>query len=296
MGVTFAKKTSEAEPNSLRYHLHKALRSSKPGRDLKNLHASDMTKGFCPRERLIRVIKGMEPDKEHINAPQQMVFDLGNAVESIVVRRAAEAGIAYGDWQCPRCDLIYRWRTRPERCTDCGSQSFVYRTRRLYSEKSGISCGIDLLVRLSPDRLTCVEIKTMQKDDFKKLVAPLAEHKLRTNLYMRIARESADEGAKMIDHEQALVLYVDKGGYGILDGTLLVWKMGDKFSPFKEFVVKRDDSMTDEMSIRAAAYKQALLTKTICAGICTGPVDGPAQKCRVAKDCFSGAFPTGAKF
>lgn len=286
-----------AEPNSLRYKLHKQIRNTKPGRDLKNLHASDMTKGFCPRERQIINLKEMGPKDEWNQASLQMVYDLGNAVERIVIHHASEACLAYGDWRCDQCNRIHAWCERPTRCNDCDCARLSYHGRRFYSAASGISCGIDLLVRGFGPKLRVVEIKSVQKDDFRKLVAPLAEHKIRTNLYMRIVSESGDPDAQLIDTEQAFVMYVDKGGYGILDGEVAKWKLGDRgYSPFKEFVVKRDDAQTDGMCERAATYRKAIFDKVICAGICVGPTDAPAKSCRVAQDCFSNKFPVGAKY
>jgi hypothetical protein len=56
-------------------------------------------------------------------------------------------------------------------------------------------------------RSSAVEIKTMMKDQFKDLVGPLAEHKLRTNFYLRIIAESGHNWASLI--ESSRILFVD---------------------------------------------------------------------------------------
>lgn len=292
--------TKTLEPNTLRFQLHKALKSRRAGRDLSRLHASDMTKepGFCPRQRLIMQIIGMKPPDEWTSASQQMVYDLGNAVEEIIIKRAIGAGLAVGDWQCFYCKTSHSMRTCPDRCTSCGKPDGMrYNQRRFYSQKSGISCGIDLLVRGLGPKYRIVEVKTMQKDDFRKLVMPLAEHRLRTNLYMRIVDEAGDKDASLIDTKTASVIYVDKGGFGIKDPEVETWKIGDKgFSPFKEFTVYRNDNDTDIMSKLGARYLEAKQTQTICGGVCSHQSESRAMKCNVGERCWNGTFPVGEKF
>jgi hypothetical protein len=293
-------KPPEFQPQgSLKYILHKTMAGTQEGRDLGTLHASDFVdKDFCPRRRLIKRLMGkvLTPD-QHLKTSNQMVFALGHAVADIVVGQAALAGIAIGDWKCCGCGETYRMVHKPDLCGDCKATMFIHRERRFVSQLSGISCGIDLLVSTLGPKWKIIEIKSMGQEDFRKLVAPLGGHRVRTNLYMRIIEESTDDNRHMIDTENAIVLYVDKGGFGIKCPDVATWKFGDNgFSPFKEFHVKRDNSDTDLYVKLAQEYREAVQTKTICTGICTSQSDGPAKACIVRQQCFSTVFPVGGKF
>ncbi len=290
---------AKAEPISLRYRLHKSLAGHRNGRSLLNLHASDMTKDvpFCARQRLLQRLLKLDPAPEFLSAPLAMVFGFGRMIERHVQEVAADAGIAVGDWFCPFCGNQHSMQLRPRKCHKCCHGDLEYRERRFVSQVSGVSCGLDLLVTGLGPKFKIVEIKTMQKEDFKKLVAPLAEHRLRTNLYMRIVAESNDEDRAQIDTTEAVVLYVEKGGFGAKDEEVLKWKLGDGgFSPFREYVVKRDDVETTAILSHSAgpiAYRKAMEEKTVPSGCCVHQHTAQAKGCPVVAQCFSGNFPVG---
>ena len=113
-----------------------------------------------------------------------------------------------------------------------------------------------MLVALGEKKLKPIELKTMDKDQFKDLKGPLAEHRLRTNLYLRIMAESSSPWSNTVNHEKATVLYVSKGGWGCADPQLKEWGLKEEFSPFKEFEISRDDSQTDDLADRARTVKE----------------------------------------
>lgn len=287
---------ASAEPNTLRYRLHKALHNTQPGRSFDNVHASDLTRyDWCGRRRFILLLKNIGPKDDNLTAADRAVFDFGHAVQQVATGWFAEAGMAVGDWRCVYCSCMHRMQYRPYKCTKCGCGTFEYAERRFVSQISGISCGIDLLISDMGSKLRVVEIKSVLKDDFVKLVGPLQEHRLRTRLYLRLVQESADEDRFRIDPEIGYVLYVCKGGY-VKDHEVMKWKFGDQgYTPFKDFVVERNDAETDALCTQPTAYKQAREAGVIPAGICTSQFDTAAKKCFVCQECFSGKYPVGSK-
>jgi DNA-directed RNA polymerase subunit RPC12/RpoP len=290
-----------AEPNTLRYRLHKLLSGKQPGRSLHTLHASDLTRetpAFCPRRRVIQIVSNMKPPDEHVRASDAVTHEYGLAIERMAVSWFAAGGMAVGDWQCVVCKNIAQMTYVPVECPECHHKvSYGLVQRRFRSALTGASCGIDVLVSGMSAKLRVVEIKSIQKDDFKKLVGPLAEHRLRTNLYLRIVAESADEDRHKIDLQTAHVLYVVKGGWGEQVAEVKNWKFGDQgWTPFKDYEVKRDDEATDAVYHRALEYRQAMEQKKIPAGICSSMHDAQAKACPVSAQCFGGKFPVGGDF
>jgi hypothetical protein len=165
---------------------------------------------------------------------------------------------------------------------------------RFTSAYSGASCGLDLGLDLGLGKLVPVEIKTIDKDEFKTLVAPLAEHRQRTALYLRIISESDEPAAKSFSTKQARVLYASKGGYGCKDPEPAQWGLYDKFSPYKEFILDRNDEITETPTEKA---RQVHLFRKGEAGmpdgICPQSFCKRAKGCKVVKECWSGKFPAG---
>ncbi len=162
---------------------------------------------------------------------------------------------------------------------------------------SGIGGGIDLLVRL-PGRakLLIVEVKTMDKDVFKGLSAPLAEHRERTQLYLRCAAESEHSWADLVDQTEARLLYVSKGGWGAKFKMPLGWGLHDRgWTPFREYTVKRHDAAVQPYVDLATPLWRFLKDGTIPAGICPSIIAKRANSCNVRDACFSGDYPAGSK-
>jgi hypothetical protein len=149
-----------------------------------------------------------------------------------------------------------------------------------------------MLVKLNQPKLRITELKTMDKDEFKALKAPLAEHKWRTNLYLRLVAESPHPWAKQVDTTEATIMYISKGGYGCADDEPEKWGLFEKFSPFKEFTIKREDKLTDDLVKRAKAvtdFRKGLVGSPC--GVCSTAMSKRATKCTMKKACFSGDHP-----
>lgn len=275
-----------------RYLLHDHLRGMKKARSYNTVHASDLMgrDEFCPREYALG-IKTMtsRPDYKAYTY-DEAVWAYGHAVEDIVIGWFADMGRAWGDWVCQNCNQLHSFQKRPTSCKKCDAPKEVmrYKEVRVQSEASGVSCGLDLLIETpGKARLTIIEIKSLEKDEFKKLAAPFAEHRFRTNMYMRCAAESAHEMKDRIDVQEAYVLYVTKGGWGWKDENLWRWKLLDgEYSPFKEYVIKRDNSLTDhhvELATMVKAFKE---TGKLPLGVCPTSIHKRAKNCPLSSKCF----------
>jgi rubrerythrin len=295
MAISFVKKLKDVTPqNSVKFLLHQHLNGAEPARPLKRIHASELTKeaGFCPRYYALHDVTKKKPKDRWLTTSENVTFRMGRDLQDAVVHWFADMGKAIAHWQCLGCGHMHQFTLRPHKCEICGSKSFKPDEVRFESAISGASCGIDMLVNLGEPKLRPVEIKTMEKDQFKELKAPLAEHKQRTNLYLRIIDESEQHWSNLVNTQKATVLYVSKSGYGCSDPGLAKWGLSEKFSPFKEWDITRDDKLTEEPTRRSLIVKnfREKLIGMPC-GICTTSMSKRAIGCEFKKDCWSGDYP-----
>ncbi len=278
--------------NSLAYHIHKVLTVPEDARSLKRIHASDLTDvDFCPRFQALMVKHKIRPKKRGTFAASAMVWKQGRLLARGLIEDATTAGIAVGNWLCAYCDTMHYLQKKPNKCVECGGSLFFYKEVRVKSKKNGGSCGIDLLLKLPGKQLLhVVEIKSMDKEKFKELKLPLAEHRERTQFYLRCIAESDLPGKHKIDTSVATIFYISKGGFGVKDSTpTKVWKIkGDRgWMPFKEFTIHRDDEATQPIADRSLPLHNFLehggpLPDRICPSI----ICSRAQWCEVADKCF----------
>ena len=180
---------------------------------------------------------------------------------------------------------------RPERCVKCKCRSLTPNEIRFKSAISGASCGVDMLVRIgNATKLRPVEIKTIDKDQFKALKMPMSEHRQRTTLYNRIIAEDTGKVSKMVDPSVATILYVSKGGYGCAQDWLAQAPTFDKFSPFKEYDIPRNDAEVEDLSKMAAEFTEFLNSGKMPCGICSTAFSKTAQNCTMKNACWSGKF------
>ncbi len=233
---------------------------------------------------------------EFITTAQKLVFYQGQIMEGGIQKWAHGVGIGVGHWKCGACGRIHDTDIgpKPSACLDCGFGLFHYEQVRAKSQDSGISAGLDLLVKLPGlDKLRIIECKTYPKDEFQALATPLAEHRDRTRLYLRCAEEDP-RYADIIDTEYAHVFYVSKGGWGQKSGLPKKWGIADgPWSPFKEFLIRADHDSVEPYAKKARPLWAWKNGGPMCGGICSTGFDKAAQKCEVLKECFSGDHPAG---
>lgn len=288
------------DPQDLvRYHLHRLLCREEEARPIETLHASEVTQEspeFCGRAYALMDLTGKRPHPESVTTSVALVRAVGHWYQDQVTRWLVDAGLAVGDWICLRCAYEHAFQKHPDTCQSCTFPHLVYREVRFRSRLSGASCGVDVFVQLpGREKLTLVEVKSEQKEDYQKLKMPRAEHRARTSWYLRLIDESGDPAKRLIDTDEARLLYVCKNGWGQKDPGIRAWRVPDEgqWSPFKEFVVRRDDSVSEPYHQKAKPVKEFREGGPMPEGICPTQFCRRAKGCVVVHECFSGDYPPG---
>lgn len=274
---------------TLSERLHQHVVTYEAARPMVRLHASDVTQDnpqFCPRERAFHLRDQTVLKPKKVTTSQRLTWEIGNLVAAQVVDWFAEMGLAVGRWKCASCGQIEGPSKRPKSCKCGGGRSWEYVEYRVLSKITGISCGIDLLIDLGNKKLEIVELKTIDKEKFKELKAPLAEHRARTCLYMKCAQESDDPFCKQMVTTKSRILYVSKGGWGVQNSKVSDYGTGESYSPFQEFFISQDLDLIEPYRLRGMeveAYKQ---TGVLPCRICTSPYSPRAKGCSKILSCF----------
>jgi hypothetical protein len=294
MAPVFLKKAKDFQPKrTAKFFLHHYLAGFEKARPMKVLHASELTKpdGFCPRAYALSDATATAPKGRWLSTSEQVTFQMGRDLERNVVSWFGDMGRATCHWTCLACGIQHAFQLRPAKCRACNGTRFEPKEVRFESAATGASCGVDMLLALGGAKLVVHELKTMDKDEFKALVAPLAEHRLRTNFYLRIVAESTSLWAKQVDTSEAYIVYVSKGGFGCADKGLKGYGIKESFSPFKEFRITRDDAATESTARLAKIVKQYREGEVgMPAGICPTALSKRASGCAWKNACFSGEY------
>jgi hypothetical protein len=305
MAMSFIKKPIE-KSTGLRKLLHRQLAGVDQARPITRIHASDVTydaRPFCPRERAYLIANGKKPGTQRISTSEHMTFGIGHAVEDMIIDAFVEMGRAIGDWECMHCGRMHRFSKKPVVCSnkDCGHKHFKYVELRVTSPVTGVSCGIDLVLDMPGDALhSVVEIKSMDKEVFKSLVAPLAEHDKRSKLYLQSLAESEEPWTNLVRTDRAFILYSTKGGYGNACEEVPMWDFWDApFSPFKDYVIQRDDASIAKVVEKPLQYKawsdavqawrdagEIGTAPTLPPRICTSSLEKRAKACSCQVECW----------
>lgn len=247
-------------------------------RGYKRTHASDLTKDdFCPRMVcLVRKYKKPLPP-QRIPKATQLTFDMGNHIADLVIHTWAK-GKVIGDWKCRNCGTKLLWRKEPQHHCHCGCKLWHYEEVRFKDLVSGATGGVDMFVELQPNRYTAVELKIMATEKFNDLVAPLAEHRLRTQLYLELIKFSDHPQKSVIIPDKAKVFYVSRG-HGKKNGKFGV-------VPFKEFDIKPDPQAVRPYRIDAVKIKVWEEKGILPPRVCEFEICSQAKHCPVAAECF----------
>lgn len=273
--------------------LHARLGGAETARGQKTIHASDLTKEnnqwgvqYCPREVRLRELVPDAPKKQDqfLQVSTAVTFAEGRDKQ----KRFNEDWLVdamYGDWLCLSCGDLQHFCVKPkeEGIDEEGNEHkhvWQYEEPRVIDYISKTSGGLDALVDVGAPKLRVIEVKIMKGDDFKTLKAPLSEHRVRTKLYLRQIAGSRQEFAKKIETDFAHVVYIMRGhGCKQEDGRI---------SPFKEFIVERDDASVQHfIGMAHALTLSRKFSHIIPAGVCKTQMDDRAEKCPMAKACFA---------
>lgn len=300
--MKFTKAFKKEVRPSLKMAIHKRLAGWEDARSHKTLHASDLTKEdrqFCPREFALLDATKMKKKGEFIGTALMCTFHLGEAMHDLL-RENWGLNESVGTWECLRCGARHKFQKKPKVCTmeaspgtKCGGKHFKYHEETFRSLSTGAVGNMDMILDLGEPKFRACEIKSIKADDFKTLVAPLSEHRLRTNLYMRMIEDSDHPQKHKINTQEALVFYICKG-FGNKDESIAEAGIKDSgFSPFKEFWVQRDDTATEEAWKLAMSLHKFRQGGKMPQGICPNGLIKRAQICSAVKPCWSGQYPAG---
>lgn len=279
--------TKVKKPISLISFLHGNMTAYDEHRGVEQVHGSDLTREepFCPREYALLHHVGKYKKGMTIAAPLRHTFDMGRDIEARVQNEYL-LDEAVGHWRCASCGDIKTFCKKPKVGCDRQEIKCVWRYEEVKIKHGLLTCSLDLFVDTHKGKLKLVELKTMIKEQFTELKAPLAEHRLRTQLYLWMVARSgyADD----VDSKEAIVLYIAKS-YGKMNQAV------GSITPFKEYRVKRDDEALAEILLALARYEQYRQKGTLPKGICPNSACKRATGCTVRKECFSGKFKAGKK-
>lgn len=288
MAVNWLSNKAALPQKSIIDVLRKNMAGWEKARDHTEVHASDVTKpGFCPKQLALLDITDKKKKDQYISTALRATFDVGN-VTSDLVRENWAGKASHGFWKCEKCSHRSAFGTRPNesKCSTGGVCNYRYREAKFISNEYGISGSVDVFLDLGEPKLAVTELKIITPVDFETLAAPLAEHRIRTNLYMKLIEDDEGIFKHRINLKQGRVLYVTRA-YG---------KKHPEFGeilPFKEFVVERNDAGLQPYLIRAKEVKIYKETGLMPAAICNTMLDTVAKACSVCAECFSGKFKSG---
>ncbi len=277
-----------------KYLLHEELSISDKPRSLSVLHASELTKEspvFCARERAFHERDGDRRADDFLGTATNITYQWGRWIEH-QVRNSWLRKFAIGHWSCTQCEHEHRYQTVPKSCEGCGASGCLleYIEPRATCEKYGTSCGLDLLLWRN-SMVTIIEIKSIDKDQFKDLKAPFSEHSRRTKLYIDLLAQS--EWTKFdvkLNLDYAYVLYVCKA-FGYKDDYEGREGVQDTmFSPFKEYQVKAASKKSELKIIYDRANEVRKFKKSGALPkrhVCPSPMCRRAEKCEYRKECFT---------
>lgn len=269
--------------------LNSAIGGFETARSAAKLHASMLTnteKEYCPREAALLLTLKKKSKDQFIGVPMRTTFDEGNDKQWRLNNDWLRDRMV-GDWACTSCGATKKFCKAPKGvCDKQGIRcNWEYQEVRFDHPVTMATGGLDALVDVGLTKLRLVECKIMDKDMFRELKAPLAEHRTRTQLYLRLIEESTGPMKEHVDTERATILYILRG-FGLKDED------GD-ISPFREYLVERDDSVTETPIGKAHALTHFRVwpDKGFPGGVCSDTFCKRAKSCSVSAECFSGQYP-----
>lgn len=237
-------------------------------------HVSSLI-GACVRQHALA--KRFEIEHlETVTGGHRVMWEIGRAVERHARSgfiESREARDVYGDWRC-RCKQASHIGFRPDRtCFACCEPLDQYHEPVLRDEDNRIIGSPDMTVVLGSYYYLPVEIKSMNKEQFDKLEAPLMDHINQAAMYRYLYKL-----AGFAVHDKVIIHYTKKE-----------FQWG---SPYKEFHVDCTapaiETMVDMTIDTARRIALAVEHGTAPARtICQSPTNSKAKACPVAHLCFS---------
>lgn len=240
------------------------------------MHVSSLI-GCCEREHCISAQHGL-PTATTVNGAMRMIWAIGRAVEKHIRQGVIEArdyhGV-YGNWQCPCGAVDYMGEfVRGRICNRCTKEANRYFEPKLTNDFMRVVGSPDLTL-VEQGWYMPVEIKSMNKEQFDALEAPLADHCIQGASYRWM-------------YEQM--------GFPVLDVVPVVYgrkdyKFGGSYSIYKEYHVPYDNwhrQVENNMNTARliAAHNEDGTLPPRCAG-CTSPTSPRAKQCSRSTLCWN---------
>lgn len=257
-----------------------------PERSHSKVHASDVTKPtFCPRQFLLMDATNTTRPDSYIDPALRATFDMGNMMADRLVSHWMGQQ-ALGRWHCSKCGTEHLFSRKPsaEGCVNGTDHDWQYKEVQFFAEDCAISGSLDLIADTGMPKYKVVELKIIKSEDFNELKAPLAEHRVRTQLYLHLIENSKNPVRFQMDTDKAKILYVSRGYGKKHDGY-------NRILPFKEFEVERNPEAIQPYVNLGKIVKHCRETKTIpIEKVCDSISCQTAKGCPVKKACWSGDF------
>lgn len=280
--VGFLKRVSDG-PVYIKDLLHAKVGGMEEARQHTTIHASMLTSDveFCPRRVMIAEREGIQRKARLIDTPLRMTFDQGWHMQ-FQINNNYLRDVMYGRWKC-KCEgtLLGLGANLPD-CDECDTakDEYVYQEIVLRDPKNDFTGSVDGFVYMK-GQLHLLEVKIMDKDLFKALKLPMAEHRARTQLYLQMLSEDFDQDENF-NFKDARLLYIMRG-FGIKDDK-------GRISPFKEFIIPANPKAAKIYQDKALAVHNARKHGTMPDRICPNAMCARAELCSLSKRCFSGAY------
>lgn len=237
------------------------------------VHVSSLI-GMCARQYALAHRFEVEV-VESVTGGHRVMWAMGRAVEKHVrgqYLKGVERANIYGVWKC-RCESINHLGLFPgHTCNSCKEQATRYFEPVLRDEVNKIVGSPDITMIAGRFFFLPVELKSMNKEQFDALEAPLPDHIAQNAMYRYLYQQ-----AGFLVHDKIKFVYTTKD-----------FKYGD---PYKEYQIDCTQpavvSTVEYMVATAAEVQRAKDTHTLPnRSICQSPRNGRAKSCPVAHLCF----------
>ncbi len=236
------------------------------------VHVSSLSGNFCAREYAIAQHEDLSLF-ESFTGGHKVTFRIGRAVEDhIRTSIIAEHGKPkiFAKWTC-ECGKQSRLGLYKEVQCECGKLLDVFDEPAITDEANGVSGRPDLVL-YKDKTLHIVEIKSMKKDQWDTLEAPLDSH-IKQNIFYPYLLDMYNFPVSPI----VTFIYCTKD-----------FKYG---SPYKEFRIDTSEAkyvnMRNELLAEAKQVREFLKNGVSPPRICQSEQSPLAKKCKVAFRCFN---------
>lgn len=237
------------------------------------VHVSSL-EDFCARRSSLLILHSKNIHK-NITGGHRVTFAQGRAIESFVLESLFDVlgkDRFVGSWSCSCGHHKSTGLWNDSKCEKCGHGLENYKEYSLVSDEYNIVGNPDFIYIGPKGNGVIGEIKSMNKEQFSSLTAPLPEHLRQATKYYFLAKNKKVKVSKYIHF-----IYVQKE-----------WKFG---SPYKTFEIDASEEKYEKLFNEAVEdvkpvknfIETGLLPERI---LCKSPMGSIAKQCSVVNECF----------